>query len=81
MEEWTSILERNQAFDLIYTDFSKAFDSVPHKRLLQKLKSIGIDGDLFNWVKSFLSGRIQRVNVDGVLSDWISVISGVPQGS
>ena len=81
LEDWTSMIENGDMFDIIYTDFSKAFDSVAHKRLLQKLESIGIRGDLLNWIKSFLNKRTQCVNVDGKLSKWIKVISGIPQGS
>ena len=66
--------------DLIYTDFSKAFDSVP-QRLLQKIANIGIDGKVHKWVKSFLSGRKHRVSVEGELSCWANVKSGIPQGS
>ena len=58
MEDWTSMIENRKAFDIIYTDFAKAFDSVAHMRLLHKLESIGIKGDLLNWVISFLSGRM-----------------------
>ena len=61
------MIETGEAFDIIYTDFAKAFDSVAHVRLLHKLESIGIKGDLLNWVKSFLL-RTQCVNVDGITS-------------
>ena len=57
LEDWTSMIERGEAFDVIYTDFSKAFDSVAHERLLKKLKSIGITGNLLSWIKSFLKNR------------------------
>lgn len=81
MEDWTAILEKNKALDVIYTDFSKAFDSVAHNRLLLKLRSMGIAGDILNWIKSFLTGRSQCVKVDGETSKWKPVLSGVPQGS
>ena len=81
MEDWTIMIENGEAFDIIYTDFAKAFDSVAHVRLLHKLESIGIIGDSLNWLKSFLSGRTQCVSVDGVTSKWKEVISGIPQGS
>ena len=48
MEEWTNMIENGMCFDVIYTDFSKAFDSVPHERLFIKLESLGIKGDILN---------------------------------
>ena len=81
IETWTRIIEEGESIDLIYTDFSKAFDSVPHQRLLQKIANIGIDGKVHKWVKSFLSGRKHRVSVEGELSCWANVKSGIPQGS
>ena len=74
-------MESSKEFDVIYTDFSKAFDSVAHERLLVKLQNNGIKGDLLQWIRSFLSGWIQCVSVNGILADWKDVISGVPQGS
>ena len=67
--------------DCIYLDFAKAFDTVPHKRLLNKLKAYGISGNLLNWIEAFLSGRMQAVKVNGILSKTDPVISGIPQGS
>ena len=81
LEEWTNMIENGVAFDVIYTDFAKTFDSVTHERLLLKLENIGIKGDLLNWIRSFLSGRTQCVNVDRVMSNWWNVLSGIPQGT
>ena len=67
--------------DVIYIDFAKAFDSVPHHRLITKLQSYGIGGQILKWIKSFLSTRRQRVVLGGAMSDGIYVISGIPQGS
>ena len=53
LEEWTNMIENGVAFDVIYTDFARAFDSVAHERLLLKLENIGIKGDLLNWIRSF----------------------------
>ena len=67
--------------DVVYLDFQKAFDKVPHQRLLLTLKAHGIGNDVINWVEKWHSHRRQRVIVDGEISNWKSVLSGVPQGS
>ena len=67
--------------DVCVLDFSKAFDKVGHKRLVEKLKMYGIDGETNTWIKDFLSNRTQSVLVDGSHSSSIPVTSGVPQGS
>jgi len=81
IEAWTQILDEGYGFDVIYLDYRKAFDMVPHMRLLRKLSTYGIGNQVFAWVTSFLSNREMRVLLRGQGSDWISVISGVPQGS
>ena len=67
--------------DCIYLDFAKAFDSVPHKRLLGKLKSYGVSSNIYGWVKAFLTDRTQIVRVNGEESVSAHVTSGIPQGS
>ena len=67
--------------DLIYLDFQKAFDKVPHQRLIRKLKSHCMGNSIINWVEQWLTERRQRVVVEGEVSSWKSVLSGVPQGS
>ena len=67
--------------DVVYTDFAKAFDRVPHKRLLHKLKAYGIRGMLLTWIEAWLKDRKQRVLIEGCESEWKNVTSGVPQGS
>ena len=67
--------------DVILLDFTKAFDSDPHQRLLEKLKGYGIGGNLLNWITHFIAGRKQRVSFRGHFSPWTMVTSGVPQGS
>ena len=68
------MMENELPIDIIYTDFAKTFDHVPHQRLLYKRKSIGIIRRTENWIKSFLSGSTQRVQVDE-LSSWKPVRS------
>ena len=74
-------LDSGKALDILYLDFSKAFDSVPHGRLLHKLSLYGIEGHLHLWFKDYLTSRSKRVRIDGEFSSWVPVISGVPQGS
>jgi len=67
--------------DIIYLDFQKVFDKVPHRRLIARLEEIGIKGNLLNWIKEWLKGRKQRVMINCKASQWREVDSGVPQGS
>ena len=67
--------------DLIIMDFAKAFDKVPHRRLLHKFDYYGIRGSTHKWISSWLSGRSQQVVLDGQASDPVPVLFGVPQGS
>jgi ribonuclease P/MRP protein subunit RPP40 len=62
-------------------DFQKAFDKVPHRRLLLKINSLGISGSIFKWTENWLQDREQRAIMIGRSSRWIKVKSGVPQGS
>ena len=70
-----------KAVDLIYLNFQEAFDKVPHERLLLKVASLGIRGNLQHWIRSWLSGRRQRVCIGQACSEWVPVTSGIPQGS
>ena len=81
MDSITDMLDNGWPVDEIFLDISKAFDTVPHQRLLYKLSRYGIQGDLLTWIESFLTGRTQRVRVKDKFSDAIEVTSGVPQGS
>ena len=76
-----NILDEDANADVVYLDFSKAFDKVDHAIALQKIKNLGITGKIFQWLKSFLTERKQTVLVNGVKSEPQNVLSGVPQGS
>ena len=78
IDDFASHVDSGAQIDTILLDFSKAFDKVPHQRLLVKLAYYGMQGMLLDWVKDFLSNRSQIVNAS---SEPIEVLSGVPQGS
>jgi len=77
-EEWTSSIDEGYGLD-VYLDYRISFDTVPHQRLIKKLKSIGFGGSY--WIRAFLNSRIMRVGINGSFSSWTAVLSGVPQGS
>ena len=81
LDKWIDTIVSGGVVDTVYFDFAKVFDSVPHERLFGKLKSYGINGKVFEWIKAFLSNCRQRVNVIGMKSDPATVLSGIPQGS
>jgi hypothetical protein len=81
MDYLTRAVDQGVPVDLIYLDFSKAFDKVPHRRLISKVKAKGIKGKLAEWIENWLKNRTQKVKVQNVESGESSVKSGVPQGT
>ena len=77
----TEILDKGWPVDEVFLDYAKAFDKVPHQRLVFKLKKCGIKGELLMWIESFLHGRTQQVKLRNQYSKHLKVTSGVPQGS
>ena len=80
-DKLTKWLDEGRPFDVFWLDFAKAFDKVDHQRLVVKVKSFGIDGNLLGWIQDWLRGRRQRVVVEGCHSEWVEVLSSVVQGS
>jgi hypothetical protein len=74
-------LDNNQQVDILILDFSKAFDTVPHKHLLKKLESYGINGNILSWLEAWLTQREQQVTIEGDKSSTAKVTYGVPQGT
>ena len=81
VDDWLSELEGNGSVCCAFFDLQKAFDSVPHRALLDKLSSLGFDNFLLKWLCDYLTGRTQQVVVNGSTSSSLPVTSGVPQGS
>ena len=77
----SDLISKGKPVDVVYLDFAKAFDSVPHKRLIKKMETYGVRGKLIKWIIAFLKNRRQRVVQGESKSSWCEVLSGVPQGS
>jgi hypothetical protein len=81
LDKWTEAIDKGTDVDVIYMDFQKAFDKVQHKRLIGKAKNYVLDNPLLEWIEDFLTGRTQRISINGSTSDWKEVTSGIPQVS
>jgi ribonuclease P/MRP protein subunit RPP40 len=81
MDRVTRSVDEGTAVDIFYLDFAKAFDKVPKRRLIEKLKAKGVEEMTVKWIANWLTDRKQRVSIRGSASAWGDVTSGVPQGT
>ena len=81
LDEWTEALDKGNKIDAIYMDYMKAFDTVPHRRLMSKVKAYGFPNYIVDWLEDFLIGRRQTVRINGESADEKEIKSGIPQGS
>ena len=77
LDKWAELLENGGQIDVIYTDLEKAFDKIPHKRLISKLSTYGLNKDIISWIEAFLNNRKQRVRIKDIFSNWLPVGSGI----
>ena len=77
----SSVLDSRSQVDVVFLDFSKAFDKVPHSKLIYKLSKLDLNPQIVNWIRSYLSNRSQYVEIHNVKSSSLNVLSGTPQGS
>ena len=75
------LLDKRMAVNVLYLDFAKAFDKIPHRRLVEKMRAHGLSEEVIKWVEAWLKDRKQRVVIDQCYSSWETVFSGVPQGT
>ena len=80
IRDWFCALDSGKEVCVVFFDVRKAFDSVPHVPLFQKLEDVGLDPFLLRWIKDYLIDRRQSTVVDGYSSSLLQVLSGVPQG-
>jgi len=78
-DQVTRLVDEGKAVDVVYLDFSKTFDTVPHSILLEELAAHGLDGCTLCWIKNWLNGQAQRVMENGVKSRWRPVMNGFPR--
>ena len=81
LDKWSEALDMGLNVYCIYMDFKKAFDTVPHRKLIGKLKSYNINEDIIGWIGNFITGRTQQVVIGEECSGWMPVTSDIPQGS
>ncbi len=81
MEKTTKVIDAGLPFDVVFLDFTKAFDKVPRERVLEKLRAHKVRGKVLNWIRNWLTGRRQRVVLNGKFSSWAEVYQEYRKGA
>lgn len=79
IHDFAKAIDTREQIDVIAIDLAKAFDKVPHNKLIYKLETVGLNATVIKWIKAYLTDRKQQAKLDGHVSDSLSVLSGVPQ--
>ena len=80
IDDWRKALDKRECVGVVFVDLSKSFDIIDCGLLLQKLLCYGVKGKEYQWFSNYLKGRKQRVALDDMMSRWVEVVRGVPQG-
>jgi len=81
LDKVSGCVDSGNSVDIIFLDFAKLFDKVSYRKLVLMLQAHGSEGKLLDWIILWLNNRVERLCVRGIMSDWLMVLSGVPQGS
>jgi len=80
LHHWHAAVDKSQSVHMVFVDFAKAFDHVNHSILVAKFVELGLPDVIVRWMCAFLQDRRQRVKIGDVLSDWLHLVAGMPQG-
>jgi len=81
LHHWSKAMDEGQSVRAVFIDFTKAFDHVDHNVMINKLLAFGMPNAIIRWMCSFLTRRRQRVKIGEVVSEWLEMVTGMPQGS
>jgi len=81
LHDWHAAVDKSQSVRTVFVDFTKAFDHVDHNVLVSKLVALDLSDVIVRWMCAFLRDRRHRVKISDILSDWLQLAAGMPQGS